>query len=215
VLLEHIQVHKYFINLDKSDEIPTADAVASWFDNVYKPIADVIEEENILSRFPGRTVSDLYIWMVKYWDGLKRRYGQDYPRKRPSAVIPKNTARPSGKRCGFASPPSAGGSGASSPSGNGLLPVKKTRVHPRLRLYLYMPVTELKSIKDVCGTLEAFVTILGATSEVAGIVSYNGVTVDFFIQILVSLEPSLHPYPNSQSWGHVNYRLIKSQSSVC
>ncbi len=82
VLLEHIQVHKYFINLDKKDEIPYADAVASWFDKVYKPIADVIEEENILGRFPGRTVSDLYIWMVKYWDGLKRKYGQDYPQEK-------------------------------------------------------------------------------------------------------------------------------------
>ena len=80
VLLEHIQVHKYFINLDKRGEIPYADAVASWYDNVYRPIADVIVEENIIARFPGRTVSDLYIWMVKYWDGLKKKYGQDYPR---------------------------------------------------------------------------------------------------------------------------------------
>jgi hypothetical protein len=79
VLLEHIQVHKYFINLDKKEEIPYAEAVVSWYDNVYKPIADVIEEENILARFPGRTTADLYIWMVKYWDGLKRKYGQDYP----------------------------------------------------------------------------------------------------------------------------------------
>jgi hypothetical protein len=78
-LLDHIQVHKYFINLDKEEEIPYPEAVASWFDNVYKPIADVVQEENILNKFPGRTASDLYIWIVKYWDGLKKKYGQDYP----------------------------------------------------------------------------------------------------------------------------------------
>ncbi len=58
------------------------DAVVSWYDNVYKPIARIIEEENILNKFPGRTTSDLYIWMVKYWDGLKKKYGQDYPTKK-------------------------------------------------------------------------------------------------------------------------------------
>jgi hypothetical protein len=78
-LLDHIQVHKYFINMDKEQEIPYADAVASWYDNVYSPIVRIIEEENILSKFPGRTDADLYIWMVKYWDGLKKKYGEDYP----------------------------------------------------------------------------------------------------------------------------------------
>jgi hypothetical protein len=78
-LLDHIQVHKYYINLDHQEEIPYYEAVISWYDNVYRPIVSVIEEENILSKFPGRTMSDLYIWMVKYWDGLKKKYGNDYP----------------------------------------------------------------------------------------------------------------------------------------
>ena len=78
-LLEHIQVHKYFINLDQTEEIPYYEAVISWHDNVYQPIVRIIDEENILAKFPGRTESDLYIWMVKYWDGLKKKYGNDYP----------------------------------------------------------------------------------------------------------------------------------------
>jgi hypothetical protein len=81
-LLDHIQVHKYFINMDKKEEIPYSSAVVSWYDNVYKPIVRIIEEENILSKFPGRTTADLYIWMVKYWDGLKKKYGQDYPKEK-------------------------------------------------------------------------------------------------------------------------------------
>ena len=42
------------------------------------PIVDIIRSKRILSRFPGRTESDLYVWIVKHWDGLKHRYGQDY-----------------------------------------------------------------------------------------------------------------------------------------
>ncbi len=78
-LLEHIQVHKYFINMNKDHEIPYKKAVVSWFDKVYLPIVRIIDEENIIAKFPGRTSADLYIWIVKYWDGLKKKYGQDYP----------------------------------------------------------------------------------------------------------------------------------------
>jgi len=75
---KHILGHKYYMNLDKEKELPLKDAVISWYDNVYHPIIDIIEAEKVISRFPGRTVSDLYIWIVHYWDDLKRRYGNQY-----------------------------------------------------------------------------------------------------------------------------------------
>ncbi|MEJ5190154.1 MAG: transcriptional regulator, partial [Breznakiellaceae bacterium] len=52
--------------------------LVSWYNNVYKPIIDIIEEENLVSRFPGRTPSDLYVWIVKHWDFLKKKYGIHY-----------------------------------------------------------------------------------------------------------------------------------------
>ncbi|ADN01617.1 hypothetical protein [Spirochaeta thermophila] len=77
-LYEHILVHKYYINMDKDYEIPFEEAFRSWYENVYRPIVEVIRKENILSMFPGRTEGDLYLWCVKHWDDLKRQYGQDY-----------------------------------------------------------------------------------------------------------------------------------------
>jgi hypothetical protein len=80
-LIRHIDGHKYYLNLSRSDEIPFADAVRSWYEEVYVPVAQVIEEEHLLDAFPGRTVSDLYVWIVRRWDDLKRKYGQSYPLK--------------------------------------------------------------------------------------------------------------------------------------
>lgn len=74
-ILRHIQGHKYFINMSAKEEIPFNDACRSWYETIYKPIVAIIKQENYLSRFPGRTTSDLYVWIVQHWDGLKKRYG--------------------------------------------------------------------------------------------------------------------------------------------
>lgn len=78
-LHEHINVHKYYINLELPTEIPFETALLSWHDNVYIPIVEIINRENILARFPNRTDSDLYVWTIMYWDDLKKKYGQDFP----------------------------------------------------------------------------------------------------------------------------------------
>ncbi|MGC9312143.1 MAG: transcriptional regulator [Sediminispirochaetaceae bacterium] len=77
-MLRHIQGHKYFLNQKKSGEIPFLEAAASWYNTLYKPIVRIIEQENIMYRFPGRTMSDLYMWIIKHWDGLKRKYGNSF-----------------------------------------------------------------------------------------------------------------------------------------
>jgi hypothetical protein len=68
----HIQVHKYYINQGIGTELPFSDAVVSWYRGVYRPVIDAIEDSRILLRFPGRTKSDLYVFIVKHWDRLKR-----------------------------------------------------------------------------------------------------------------------------------------------
>ncbi|MBI9103078.1 MAG: transcriptional regulator [Spirochaetales bacterium] len=78
-LLRHILGHKYFINQGLDEEISMQEAAISWFVKVYSPIVEIIRNENMLSRFPGRTEADIYIWTIKHWDGLKWKYGQDYP----------------------------------------------------------------------------------------------------------------------------------------
>jgi hypothetical protein len=78
-VLHHIEGHKYYLNQRYPEELSFRQALFSWFNNVFKPIVDVIAYERILLRFPGRTAADLYMWIVKHWDELKKQYGEDYP----------------------------------------------------------------------------------------------------------------------------------------
>lgn len=78
VIYNHILIHKYYINMDKKEEIPFSDAVLSWFDNVYLPVIHAIDEHHIMRSFKGRTKADLYVFVIKYWDELKQKLGSDF-----------------------------------------------------------------------------------------------------------------------------------------
>ena len=78
-LAKHIEVHKYFINQDQTEEISFAEASESWYRNLYKPIVDLISIRKLARKFPGRTKADLYMWMIRHWDELKRTHGDTYP----------------------------------------------------------------------------------------------------------------------------------------
>lgn len=75
-ILQHIQGHKYYLNQNIEGEMNFSDAALSWYYNVFLPIVEQINYDGVISRFPGRTKADLYIWIVRYWDELKRQYGE-------------------------------------------------------------------------------------------------------------------------------------------
>ena len=80
-IYNHIQVHKYFLNQNQEEEIPFEEALISWFHFVYIPIIEIIKEENISANFPGRSLGDLYVWIIQHWYYLKKDHGMDVPVK--------------------------------------------------------------------------------------------------------------------------------------
>jgi hypothetical protein len=74
-LMNHIREHKWYLNLNREDEIPLTEAVLSWYDNVYMPTVRVIRDTKLLSRFPQTTESELYVFIGKHWSELGKRYG--------------------------------------------------------------------------------------------------------------------------------------------
>lgn len=78
-IVEHILVHKYYINQGSTSEIDFVAAIDSWYRSVYAPIAGAIRAEGLESRFHGRTVGDLYLFISNHWEELKKRYGIHYP----------------------------------------------------------------------------------------------------------------------------------------
>jgi hypothetical protein len=77
VIYNHILTHKYFLNQKQKDEVSMEDAIISWFTKVYIPIISTIQKKKILKKFPKRTYSDLYVWIVRYWDDLKHKFGNN------------------------------------------------------------------------------------------------------------------------------------------
>lgn len=89
-MVNHILVHKYFINQNQKEEIPFEQAAVSWYKNVYAPIVKVIREEHLLFQFPGSTEGDMYLWIVRTWDDMKRqKKNQNIPIEEAAEEIKK------------------------------------------------------------------------------------------------------------------------------
>ena len=96
VIYNHILVHKYYLNEDMEEEIPFNEALVSWFNNVYNPVITIIKEQWLLANFPGRTEADLYVWIIKHWDFLKKKYGT-YPLSKAAGDFSKKYGQSQGR----------------------------------------------------------------------------------------------------------------------
>ena len=76
-LHKQIEGHMHYLQ-STLENIGWRDAIISWKKLVYTPIMDIIRQEKIMSRFPGRTTSDMYIWIVRHQSHLQRQHGTDF-----------------------------------------------------------------------------------------------------------------------------------------
>jgi hypothetical protein len=97
-LFEHIAVHRHYLGLTEEREIPTAETVTRWYDEVYLPMVQVIREEGVLEHFPGRTEADLYLWIIEHRHYLSERYGQDVPLEQAATEFSREFSRGPGKK---------------------------------------------------------------------------------------------------------------------
>ncbi len=64
-ILEHIDVHRWYMGEERGAEVPYEEALKSWYTYVYQPIVEIVRENNILGDFPGRSEADLYLWILE------------------------------------------------------------------------------------------------------------------------------------------------------
>jgi hypothetical protein len=76
-LERQIKEHRKYLENEKSSPVSYKDAAIDWYNTIYKPLATVIEESNLVRSFPERTVDDLYLYIsIHQWEmGKKRKYG--------------------------------------------------------------------------------------------------------------------------------------------
>lgn len=75
ILIEHIDVHRYYMGLEFQREIPYVEAAAHWYKSVYVPVVETIRKQGILRHFPNRTETDLYLWIAKHRAELEDQLG--------------------------------------------------------------------------------------------------------------------------------------------
>ena len=75
ILKEHISVHRYYMGMEMKREISMPEAVKDWYTNVYQPVVSAIQEQGLLHDFPGRTETDLYLWVSDHRTFIEKDYG--------------------------------------------------------------------------------------------------------------------------------------------
>jgi nucleotide-binding universal stress UspA family protein len=81
---EHIDVHRYFMGIDRQREITYPESVKHWYEAVYLPLAEAIRERGMLRWFPERTLTDLYLWVSEHRAALESELGWSVS---PQAVV--------------------------------------------------------------------------------------------------------------------------------
>jgi len=84
-LLEHIAVHRYYMGLDLGREIGEAEAVEHWHDTLYLPVVRVVENSGVLEDLPGRTATDMYLWIMDHLHYLRSLPGHRDTQAREAA----------------------------------------------------------------------------------------------------------------------------------
>ena len=58
------------------EEMDWETAVDAWYEMVYLPTVQIIQDSTLLADFPGRTEADLFVWLSQHRDRLQERYGE-------------------------------------------------------------------------------------------------------------------------------------------
>ncbi len=74
LVLEHITFHKFLRETECGCEISYEEAVGSWYDGVYTPLVQLIQERGVLKHFPNRTEADLYAWLILHRAALEDEF---------------------------------------------------------------------------------------------------------------------------------------------
>jgi hypothetical protein len=75
-LMGHIHLHRKVLQQQRPKEVSLEEAVADWYDNVYRPALTLIRKYNVTDLIGKRTEGDLYLWMVDHLSEVKREMGE-------------------------------------------------------------------------------------------------------------------------------------------
>lgn len=90
LLEDEIALHRRRLTEELARDVALSEAAADWYDHVYSPVARVIRQAGILRDFPGRTETDLYVWVNQHRAELEQELGWQVD---PAAAVTDFTTR--------------------------------------------------------------------------------------------------------------------------
>jgi nucleotide-binding universal stress UspA family protein len=74
-LMEQVCSRECILEQSSKNRVPFQAAVEDWYDNIYIPLAEAIRDRGLLHWFPGRTITDLYMWICENRSALEKELG--------------------------------------------------------------------------------------------------------------------------------------------
>lgn len=74
-LMKQIYTQQYLLGEGDPDGVSFQAAVEEWYDNVYIPLAEAVRDRGLVHWFPGRTITDLYLWISENRAALENELG--------------------------------------------------------------------------------------------------------------------------------------------
>ena len=72
-LLRHIALFRYLNRKPGEKPREWPEAVRAWYDQLYRPICEMIRDSGVMAHFPKRTRTDLYLWITTHFRQLNQR----------------------------------------------------------------------------------------------------------------------------------------------
>ncbi len=94
-LEEQVRSHQRNLSREQSRDVPYQEAVRDWFARVYRPVVDAIRERGVMGDFPGRTETDLYLWIFEHRGELEREVEREVsPGAAALDLVKRRSTRP-------------------------------------------------------------------------------------------------------------------------
>jgi nucleotide-binding universal stress UspA family protein len=174
LLLEHIDVHRYFMGREWQREVPYEEAVGHWYDEVYLPTVALLYERGVFHDFPERTEADLYALLADY----RRELGEQLGWEMDVETAVSTLADEKGEQ-GDSVLSRVGGAIAGAVVPAGLEPGPKPGIWREERLEPFVPDTIFKDILVAVGGEESHWRAL--THGIAMAVRANGRLLGLFV----------------------------------
>lgn len=75
LLKEHINVHQYYMGIEKNRPVSFEEAARHWYETLYSPVTSIIESSGLHHALRDLTVTDLYLWLLDQQNALQSDLG--------------------------------------------------------------------------------------------------------------------------------------------